>query len=396
LNDRSKKRFADWAEPLLKGRSGNDQKFFCSVFLKKNILASDQPDYNLPAITTKRTIDSLAPDELRLFGKDVFSSLHWYRTVCQAGLSPDAHAIFLLARQDDMLLGVLPMLQTQRGLCNLATPYTCFWQPLLAEGLNAAHVERLGEAFGRICRNGAVTRLDALECNGAWLHSFMAGAQREGLKPLWFDHFGNWFCSTVGMRWDEYLAARPGKLRETIKRRTRRLMSVEGAAFTIIRSAKDVAFGLRDYEQVYQKSWKQPEPFPNFNPALMRACAEDGTLRLGMLRLAGEPLAVQFWIVRNGWAGVQKLAHVETARNLAPGTVLTGLMIRHLLDEEHVHELDFGRGDDSYKQDWTGSRRQRRGVLLVNPRRFAGLVAMTRHAAGRLRSHVKPAQSPAI
>jgi CelD/BcsL family acetyltransferase involved in cellulose biosynthesis len=65
--------------------------------------------------------------------------------------------------------------------------------------------------------------------------------------------------------------------------------------------------------------------------------------------------------------------------------VLTGLMIRHLLDEEHVAELDFGRGDDAYKQDWTGMRRQRHGVLLANPRRPAGIAATARHMAGRLR-----------
>ena len=281
------------------------------------------------------------------------------------------------------------MLQSLHGLSSLTTPYTCLWQPLLADGSDATNVEQLGEVFGRFCRQHAVSRLDALAQDAAWLSPFITGTRRQGLRMLWFDHFGNWFCNTTGMCWTDYLAGRPGKLRETIKRRTRRLMSMEGASFTIIRSTGDVDFGLRDYEQVYQKSWKQPEPFPDFNPALMRACAEDGTLRLGLLHLDGEALAVQFWIVRNGWAGVQKLAHVETAKHLAPGTVLTGLMIRHLLDEEHVQELDFGRGDHPYKQDWTGARRQRRGVLLVNPRRIMGLFAMVRHAAGRLRSSMR-------
>jgi CelD/BcsL family acetyltransferase involved in cellulose biosynthesis len=59
-------------------------------------------------------------------------------------------------------------------------------------------------------------------------------------------------------------------------------------------------------------------------------------------------------------------------------------MIRHLLDDEHVDELDFGRGDDSYKQDWTGARRQRQGVLLANGWRLRGLAAIALHTAGKL------------
>ena len=79
-----------------------------------------------------------------------------------------------------------------------------------------------------------------------------------------------------------------------------------------------------------------------------------------------------------------KLAHDETFKAHSPGTVLTALMIRHLLDNEHVAQIDLGRGDDTYKQGWAVERRQRIGVLLINPRRPAGLMALLRHAFGRI------------
>ena len=60
-------------------------------------------------------------------------------------------------------------------------------------------------------------------------------------------------------------------------------------------------------------------------------------------------------------------------------------MLRPLLDQEHVVQIDFGRGDDAYKQGWATQRRQRVGVLLVNPWRGSGMAALTRHALGRLR-----------
>ena len=61
-------------------------------------------------------------------------------------------------------------------------------------------------------------------------------------------------------------------------------------------------------------------------------------------------------------------------------------MLRHLLDQEHVDHIDFGRGDDPYKQGWATQRRQRIGLLLVNPWSAAGSTTLLRHALGRLRT----------
>jgi CelD/BcsL family acetyltransferase involved in cellulose biosynthesis len=64
-------------------------------------------------------------------------------------------------------------------------------------------------------------------------------------------------------------------------------------------------------------------------------------------------------------AALLKLAHDEEYKPLSPGTVLTAMMVRELLNREHVDELDFGRGDDAYKQLRATRRRQRVGVMLV-------------------------------
>ena len=80
-----------------------------------------------------------------------------------------------------------------------------------------------------------------------------------------------------------------------------------------------------------------------------------------------------------------KLAHAEAARAASPGTVLTALLIRHLLEEDGVQELDFGRGDDDYKRLWVGTRRQRIGLILADPLHPMGLVALARQVVGRWR-----------
>jgi CelD/BcsL family acetyltransferase involved in cellulose biosynthesis len=118
----------------------------------------------------------------------------------------------------------------------------------------------------------------------------------------------------------------------------------------------------------------------------MRSAATMDRLRLGVLWAGERVAAAQFWLVAGGDAMVLKLAHDEGFKSLSPGTVLTALMLRGLLDDEGVSSLDFGRGDDPYKASWTTRRRQRIGLMLINPRRLEGLATAARSLAGRLRS----------
>jgi hypothetical protein len=274
------------------------------------------------------------------------------------------------------------------GADSFTTPYSCLYVPLIAPGADALAV---CTAFAQSCRSNAVTRIDALPAEWPHLDSLTSAAADAGLAVRRFDHFGNWYEDVTGLDWTGYLARRPGALRETIRRRLRRAERLPEAAFTLIQGADGLSEGIAAFEAVYAKSWKEPEPFPTFNAALMRTASELGILRLGVWSLADQPVAVQFWIMEHGQATVLKLAHDEAYRAHSPGTVLTALMLRHLLNKERVNAIDFGRGDDPYKRDWAAQRRQRIGLLLLNPWRPAGLREIVRHAVGRLRARWKPA-----
>jgi len=207
--------------------------------------------------------------------------------------------------------------------------------------------------------------------------------------PLRFEHFGNWHEATAGRDFRVYLAGRPGALRETVRRRLRDAERNARLGFAVLAGPDEVEAGIAEYEAVYARSWKEPEPFPRFNAELMRAAAQAGSLRLGLLRHDDAAIAVQLWIVRDRVAAVLKLAHDEAFKPLSPGTALTAWMIRRLIETEQVAEIDFGRGDDPYKQLWTSARRRRIGVVLANPLRPAGLALLARHGAGRLRQMLK-------
>jgi len=273
----------------------------------------------------------------------------------------------------------MPVLRTGRHIDALTTPYTCAYTPVAAAG----------EALGRLCRVGGVSRIDAVPEEWEGRDAFVAGLRAAGLVTLPFAHFGNWSEDVSGRDWDAYLAARPGALRETIRRRLRQAERRPDARFEILAAPAEMDRAEVIYEDVYTRSWKEPEPYPAFNVALMRAMADESALRLGVWSIGETPVAVQLWVVWKGSAIVLKLAHDEAFRTHSPGTVLTALMLRHLLEREQIGRIDFGRGDDAYKRGWASERRQRIGFLVVNPWRPAGAAALLRHAAGRVRRSLR-------
>jgi hypothetical protein len=311
----------------------------------------------------------------------------WFAAIAAAALPEGARPLFLLARAAGRPRVLLPLLRHADGrLEGLTAPYTTVFRPLAAADAAPAEIGAAGRAFARFCRAAGPLRLEALEPDWPGLAPLLGGFRAGGMVPLRFAHFGNWHLQTAGLDWAAYLAARPGELRSTIRRRLAAAGRDPTLGFDLVTGGAALEPGIAAYEAVYAQSWKEAEPFPRFAAALMRAAAGAGALRLGVLRLAGVPVAAQLWLAAGGVATVHKLAHDEARRALSPGTVLTALMIRHLLDREQVPALDFGRGDDALLAGWTGQRRARIGVLLCPPWHPAGIAAIGRHVAGRLRA----------
>jgi hypothetical protein len=195
--------------------------------------------------------------------------------------------------------------------------------------------------------------------------------------------FGNWFEPTAGFSFEAYIARRPAALINTYRRKEKKLGKQEGVRFALYRDPADADGAISAYERVYANSWKRSEPYPGFMPALIRAAARMGALRLGVVWIHDEPVAAQVWITWQGRSTIFKLAHDQRFDALSVGSVLTMWMMRHALDVDHVSEVDFGVGDDPYKRTWLAQRRERWGLLALNPRTAKGLLGIARHVAGR-------------
>jgi hypothetical protein len=324
-------------------------------------------------------------------GEDFFASRAWFDLVLVHALPAETTPLLALCAPGDV---ALLMLRRDRGrLASLTTPYSLAWRPLFWAGSDDAARQMAGRSLARALRLGPPARLELLDPDEPGLAALRAGLAAGGIRSLAYDHVGNWHERLpADIDWSAYLAARPPALRTTVIRklaRARRDLRFE----LLDRPGPGLEGGVAAYEAVRAASWKPYEPFPAFDAALLGATAAAGVLRLGVLRQAtdSQPVAAQYWIIDRGGqrATVLKLAHAEAARAASPGTVLTALMIRHLL-ENGVQELDFGRGDDDYKQLWVGTRRQRIGLVLADPLHPLGLAAIARQTAGRWRRAMFP------
>jgi CelD/BcsL family acetyltransferase involved in cellulose biosynthesis len=188
----------------------------------------------------------------------------------------------------------------------------------------------------------------------------------------------NHLLDVGGRDFDTYWAERPGSLRATYRRKAK-----GGAVTTTVYRHFDPA-AWADYVDVYAHSWKDAEGSLPFLEAFAREEAAAGTLRLGIARHAGRAVAAQLWTVDRDKAMIHKLAYRTDARALSPGTILSHAMFREAIDTDRVARIDYGKGNDSYKRDWTDRVRARVRLDLVRPAHPLGQAWLAKHRLGAL------------
>jgi hypothetical protein len=222
-----------------------------------------------------------------------------------------------------------------------------------------------------------------MDVRSAEFSSLVEAFKAAGFVVQTFFSFGNWYLPVNGRSFAEYSESLPSVLKNTLNRKRKKLEKTGRAKTEIVTGGPGLDAAIDAYMKVYLSSWKQPEPYPQFVPGLIRMCAAMGALRLGTIYVDGEPAAAQLWIVHEGKALIYKLAYDERFGELSVGTILSAALFRHALDVDRVTEVDYLSGDETYKKDWMSQRRERWGILALNPRTPRGLLAIARHIGGR-------------
>jgi CelD/BcsL family acetyltransferase involved in cellulose biosynthesis len=181
----------------------------------------------------------------------------------------------------------------------------------------------------------------------------------------------NWIYRVGGQSYEQYMAARPARLRNTISRKKRKLDREHGYDIRLF-TGDDVPKAMPDYYAAYSASWKAYEQYVGFLEGIVAGFSRPGWSRLAILHVKGQPVAAQLWFVAHGKASIFRLAYDEAWKQYSPGSILTGFLMEYVIDTDKVAEIDFLTGNEVYKQDWMSQRRERFAVSCLKRARPAG------------------------
>lgn len=333
--------------------------------------------------------DQLPPDVQHLIAnaeqENFQLGVPWLRNLVNTVFPDHGGVRFYVLRREGRPMAILPILATKGVLGwqvqSLSNYYTSLYAPVVAPELEDRDLTLLIRAILDAHVPVVSLRFTPMNPESLAYRKLQSALQANRLFPFAFFCFGNWYLRVTG-DWSSYLKDRSGTLRNTIKRMIKKLVA-DGGTMELILGDTELGHGLEAYERVYASSWKASEPYPKFIRGLVQMCSAQGVLRLGLVKIHDKPIAAQLWIVANGKAYIFKVAYDEEYKAYAPGTLLTAMLMQHVLENDKVTEVDFLTGDDPYKKTWMSHRRERWGIIAYNPKSIRGMLGLSTEVLAR-------------
>lgn len=328
------------------------------------------------------SVDSLfeyCSNQSMFFTREWFEAL--YATTFQEGQS-----LLLVSVMDEgHVLALLPLVEVGERRESFSHRYTALYSLLLAEKKQTEALDCLAEGLNQRCIHSfELSPIDADDSNILGLKKALSAF---GYEYHQYFFFYNWVHRVKQQSFDDYMAERPAQLRNTIARKQRKLAREHEYNIRMFK-AGEVQQGLIDYHAAYSASWKANEQHVGLLDTVAVNLSAPGWTRLAVLYIDGKPAAAQLWFVVKSKASIFRLAYDEEWKHYSTGSILTAYLMRYVIDQDKINEIDFLTGNESYKQDWMSVRRQRWRVLFVKQDKWQSgsgmLVSKLKHVFKRI------------
>jgi hypothetical protein len=234
-------------------------------------------------------------------------------------------------------------------------------------------------------------------------HTMQLGAFSEGvLTETLKEHFPYLclFANTHNiyqkdiLDYQSYYQQRPSQLRNTLKRREKKLAKSHQYRIEIVTDIDSFPLAFLAYKAIYQQSWKGDEYSFDFIEQVCLAALAENKLRLGLLFVDDEPAAAQLWFLQSSddkralskdnaqWqttASIFKLAYSPKYQIYSVGSLLSLALSEHVISQDNVSAIEFGMGSEPYKKDWLIDSRVRQSYWIFNPDTIYGKLAIIRN-----------------
>jgi len=188
----------------------------------------------------------------------------------------------------------------------------------------------------------------------------------------------NWYCENIET-FQNYYSQRPSQLKNTIKRKKKKLAADHHYHSKIIIEPAEFKHFFSDYQRIYRLSWKGDEYSFEFIKHVCLQAAAQNKLRMGILFVDDQAVAMQLWFLQNNTASIFKLAYDPDYKAYSVGSILSMALSEHVIEYDKVTCIEFGMGSEPYKKDWMDQKQERVTLQVFNERTFMGLLGAAKH-----------------
>jgi CelD/BcsL family acetyltransferase involved in cellulose biosynthesis len=288
-------------------------------------------------------------------------------------------------REDDVLVGVLPMVRDGRRLEAMANVHSCFFRPL------ARSPEAMDALIDAALQDGGAIELVELPDGDPSLEHFRAGLHRAGMIGLFEPGSVSPIVDTSGDL-DAWVKADHPSWKKRLRRYRRKMDKDFEASFEIAKAPTDQEAELSRGLSLEASGWKgsagtaivsHPETEAFYRE--IAACFDArGELRLSRIELDGELVAFSLCIEHGGRLYSLKAGYDERFRKLVPGLVLQLSIVEHC----------FEQGIEAY--ELLGERAEWKDKLATDQRPHFTLRGYRRNPVGLAKYSYRAALRPGL
>ena len=187
----------------------------------------------------------------------IFFSRQWFENLSAVALDDDLTMLLACVVAGDKVLAVLPLVKSAgKTLYSLKHGYTPIYSLLIADDDQEQVIACLGQGLSQLPFAGLL--LEPVDDGDSKINALKRVLETEGFRCDYTFRLYNWIYRVQGQSYEDYMAARPAKLRNTISRKSRKLEREHGYEIRLF-TGDEAPQAMSDYYTIYRNSWKEPK-----------------------------------------------------------------------------------------------------------------------------------------